>query len=188
MGHIWGEFKPSDEYQYIKKQVQEFCDGPKKDFKPWYSLRFNIQLENGYFILPIGGVEILDSAEFPDEPIHLHLAGVHSHIYEDYFENNKAFVISPWQQVNIDQKIDLEDELIREIGETNITFSTLAKHSLSNEVLFAVHGNTDPFVIANLKPGQKPTLEEVFPDENYFADFDLVQERMNNGNTRHSHT
>jgi hypothetical protein len=56
---------------------------------------------------------------------------------------------------------------------------TLAKHSLSNEVLFAIHGDNVPsFVIANLKPGQKVTIEDVFPDENYFMDFELVQERM----------
>jgi hypothetical protein len=178
MGHIWGEFIPSEEYQVVKKQVQEFCDSLKKDYKR-YSFRFNIQLENGYFLLPIGGVEIMDSADFPDEPINIHVAGVHSHVYIDYFENNRAFVIAPWQTVNIDQKIELEDELSREIGETNVTFSTLAKHSLSNEVLFATHGdNVPPFVIANLKPGQKTTIEDVFPDENYFMDFGLVQGRM----------
>jgi hypothetical protein len=185
MGHIWGEFIPSEEYQLIKKQVQEFCDSLEKDYKKWYSIRFNIQLGNGYFLLPIGGIEILDSADFPDESIHIHVAGVHSHIYNDYFENNRAFVTGPWQQVNIDQKIALEDELFREIGETNVTFSTLAKHSLSDEVLFAVHGsNVPPFVIANLKSGQKATIEEVFPEENYFMDFELVQERMDKDNTR----
>lgn len=106
--------------------------------------------------------------------------GVHSHVYEDYFENNKAFVILPWQQVNINEKIELEDELTQKIGETNVTFSTLAKHSVSNQVLFAVHGgNVPPFVTANLKPSQKPTIEEVFPEENYFMNFELVQERMN---------
>ena len=188
MGHIWGEFIPSEEYQFIKKQVQEFCDSLKKDYKS-YSFKFNIQLENGYFLLPVGGVEILDSADFPDDPIHIHVAGVHSHIYNDYFENNRAFVIAPWQQVNIDQKIELEEELFREIGETNVTFSTLAKHSLSDEVLFAVHGGNVPsFVIANLKPGQKATIEEVFPDENYFMNFELVQERMDKDNTTHLRT
>lgn len=179
MGHIWGEFEPSSDYELIKKQVQEFCDQVEKDFEKWYSFRFNIQLENGYFLLPIGGVEILDSAEFPDEPISIHLAGVYSHVYEDYFENNKAFVIPPWQQVSIIEKIDLEDELTKAIGETNVTFSTLAKHTVSNQVLFAVHGgNVPPFVIANFIPGQKQTIEEVFPEENYFMNFELVQQRM----------
>src|SRR5690242_5135243 len=98
MGHIWGIFEPAEDYHSIKQQVQEFCDQVEKDYEK-YSFRFNIQLENGYFLLPIGGVEILDSAEFPDEPISIHVAGVHSHVYEDYFENNKAFVKSPWQQV-----------------------------------------------------------------------------------------
>src|SRR5262249_38055562 len=103
MGHIWGEFIPTEAYQLIKKQVQECTDSLKKDFEKWYSLRFNIQLENGYFILPIGGIEILDSADFPNEPINIHLAGVHSHIYNDYFINNRPFVIDPWQPVNIEQ-------------------------------------------------------------------------------------
>lgn len=179
MGHIWGEFEPSKDYELIKKQVQEFCDQVKKDYKKWYSFRFNIQLENGYFLLPVGGVEILDFTEFPDEPISIHLAGVHSHVYHDYFENNKAFVLPPWQQVSIDEKIELEDELTRKIGETNITFSTLAKNSKSNQVLFAVHGgNVPPFVIANLQPTQNPTIEEVFPEENYFIYFEDVQKRM----------
>lgn len=133
MGHIWGEFEPAEEYQLVKKQVQEFCDAPKKDYKR-YSFRFNIQLENGYFLLPVGGIEILDSAMFPNEPISIHVAGVHSHVYHDYFENNKPFVTDPWQQVTIEEKIDLEDEVTREIGETNVEFSTLAKHSAGNEV------------------------------------------------------
>ena len=61
----------------------------------------------------------------------------------------------------------------------------MAKHSLSDEVLFAVHGNNvPPFVIARLKPKQKATIEEVFPDENYFMDFELIQERMAKDNTR----
>lgn len=178
MGHIWGIFEPAEDYHFIKQQVQEFCDQVEKDYKK-YAFRFNIQLENGYFLLPIGGIEILDSAEVPDEPISIHVAGVHSHVYHDYFENNKAFVIPPWQQVSIDEKIDLEDELTRKIGETNVTFSTLAKNSKSNQVLFAVHGgNVPPFVIANLPHTQNPTIEEVFPEENYFIDFELVQERM----------
>jgi hypothetical protein len=92
-------------------------------------------------------------------------------------------VAPPWLQVNIDDKIDLEDELLREIGETNVTFSTLAKHSLNDDVLFAVHGgNVPPFVIASLKPGKKAAIEEVFPNENYFMNFELVKERMNKEN------
>lgn len=183
MGHIWGEFVPTNEYQSIKKQVQEFFDSLKRDYERWYSYRFNIQLENGYWLLPIGGVEIYDSAEFPVEPIEFHVAGVHYHVYEDYFENKRPFVIEPWQLINIDQKIDLEDELLREIGETNVTFSTLAKHSLNDEVLFAVHG-AGPFVIANFKPGQKAAIEDIFPEENYFGEFDAVQEYMAKDNPK----
>jgi len=169
MGHIWGEFIPSEEYQIIKKQVQKFCDSLEKDYDR-SSFRFNVQLENGYFLLPVGGVEIYDTSDFPNDPIQIHVVGIHSHIYNDYFENNSAFVLAPWQQVNIDQKIELEDELFREIGETNVTFSALAKHSLSDKVLFAVHGgNVPPFAIGNLKSGQKATIEEVFPDENYYT-------------------
>jgi len=179
MGHIWGEFIPADAYQLIKMQVQDFYDSEKRDYERWYSFRFNIQLENGYFLLPVGGIEICDSVHFPDEPIELHVAGVHYHVYEDYFENNRPFVIAPWQPIHIDQKIDLEDELLHEIGETNVSFSALAKHSLNDEVLFAVHGgNVDPFVIARLKPGQKSAIEEVIPAENYFGDFELVQAYM----------
>lgn len=48
-----------------------------------------------------------------------------------------------------------------------------------------MHGNNvPPFVIARLKPKQKATIEEVFPDENYFMDFELIQERMAKDNTR----
>ena len=179
MGHIWGEFTPTNEYQLIQSQVQEFNGSQKnRDYKKWYSFRFNTQLENGYFILPIGGIEIFDFAEFPDEPLEVHLAGIYSHAYFDFFENNLPFVIGPWQRLNIDQKIDLEDELYRTIGETNVRFSALAKHGSNGDVLFAIHSdNVPPFVIANVGSGHT-TIAEIFPEENYFGSFDQVRERM----------
>lgn len=180
MGHMWGDFTPTEEYNQIKKEVQYFFGSVHRDFDRWYSLRFNVQLENGYFILPVGGYEIYDHPELPDEPLEFHIAGAHSHIFEDYFENKKEFLIEPWHTISIEQKIDFEDELIREIGETMQTISALAKHRLKDEVLFAIHGgNVPPFVIGQLKPGQKMTIEEVFTEENYFDEFDdFINKRM----------
>jgi hypothetical protein len=137
MGHIYGDFTPTDEYESIKKEVQEFCTATKRDYEKWYSLRFNVQIENGYFIFPIGGYEIFDFPDFPNEPMEFHIAGIDFHIYEDYFENSKQFLIAPWEKLSIEQKIDLEDELFREIGETNTSFSALAKHGFKDDVLLS---------------------------------------------------
>jgi hypothetical protein len=174
MGHMYGQFTPTEDYELIKKEVQYFCENG--DHPRWHALRFNVQLENGYFILPVGGYVIDD---FPEEPQGLHIAGVHHHVYEDYFENNKEFLIEPWHTINIEQKIDLEDELFKELRYRILDVSALAKHRFKDEVLFTMQVKDMPsFAIANLKRGQRVTIEGVFPKENRFEEFGDFIKRM----------
>ena len=79
----------------IQKSVWEFWGTNKPNYKKWHSLRLNAQLENGYFIYPIGGYTFEDSEELPDEPKRIEIAGVFRHIIEDYFKSTspKPFVI-----------------------------------------------------------------------------------------------
>jgi hypothetical protein len=62
-------FTPTEEYESIKKQVQEFCTSTKKDFEKWYSLRFNVQIENGYFIFLVPSTDKLYTAGSPNNGI-----------------------------------------------------------------------------------------------------------------------
>jgi hypothetical protein len=173
MGHIFGNFFPTENYGKVKRLVQNFTEQTSKDYKQWHALRFNVQLENGYFILPAGGYEILDFADFPNELIELHLAGIHSHIYRDYFELKKPFLIDPWERLNIEQKIDIEDELHNLIGETNVTLSALGKHKIKKEVLFSIDGiGGYSFVVGDLTSNKEITIDNIFLQENYYTDFD----------------
>ena len=181
MGHMCGDFIPTEEYKLIKKEVQQYWISMDEFPEKWHSFRFNVQLENGYFILPAGGYMIFDFPDSPEEPITFHIAGVHSHIYEDYFENNKQFLMEPWHTINIEQKIDFEDELFKEIRYKLKDISALAKHRFKDEVLFAIDvKNMPPFGIAHLIPGQKMRkIGEVIPEENCFEEFDdFINKRM----------
>ncbi len=179
MGHMYGDFKPTEAYMSIKNQVQEFFASANRDFEKWDSLRFNVQIENGHFIFPAGGYEIYDSPEYPDEPMEFHIAGVPAYVYEDYFENNKDFLIEPWDTLTIEQKIDFEDELLRETTLTELGFTALAKHRLENDILFFIGQSLTPFAVINLRFREKLEAGEVFSVKNYYPEFDdFVRERM----------
>lgn len=182
MGHIWGYFYPSGGYEAIKMEVQEFCSASQKneqDFAKWDALRFNVQLENGYFILPIGGYEIFDFPDNPNEKLEMHLAGINSHIYVDYFENNKPFLLSPWTPINITEKIELEDMLLNLIVHDKLIVSALAKNEVNNTVLFAVHGIGRYLFIKLQRDINHQIIGDGVSDENnYFFDFDDFTERQ----------
>jgi len=82
MGGICGDFLPSENYNLIKKEVQDWNsltlnDHFKRDWSKWYSLNFNVQLENGYWLFPEGGYEIQDFREFPEDPLQVRTAGAY---------------------------------------------------------------------------------------------------------------
>jgi hypothetical protein len=193
MGCVYGNIVPTDTYfKSIQKNVWEFWAANNLDYKKWYSLRLNVQLENGYFLFPAGGYTIADLQEFPNEPKQIDIAGLHRHIIEDFFlqETPRPFLEEPWCQIDIEQKISLENELYKEIGLVeksffgflknsskhfliDYEFSALATYSCNDDVLFSVRKNgfDKSFAVIHLTwKGEKEIGN--FPETDFFTDFD----------------
>lgn len=119
MGGLYGDFIPTENYyQYVQKNVWEFWSTRKPDYNKWYSLKFNVQLANGYFLYAAGGFTFDDVEEFKDEPKRIYIAGVDRHVIEDFFlePEPRPFVEEPWESISIEQKIAFEYELKKELG------------------------------------------------------------------------
>lgn len=166
MGTMYGKFSPNENYSQVKKQIQENNDfKPHQSITEWHYLRFNAQLESGYFLFAIGDFSIDDFVEFQEEQLTLQLAGVLPCVFEyhrnedpvDLRVKERDFLSEPWQKITIEEKIAFEDELEKEIGLPRLynkeiwntpnnhplaqtEFSALAKNTLTNEVIFSIHG------------------------------------------------
>lgn len=193
MGCVYGDFIANETYyKTIQKSVWEFWETNKPNYKKWYSLRFNVQLENGYFLFPAGGYTIDDIKDLPNETKRINIAGLDRHIIEDFFlqETPRPFLEEPWFQLDIDRKIGLEDELFKEIGLTgnslfdflkpktkhflaDFEFSALATYRCNDDVLFAVHKKEfeKKFAVIHLTWKGKKEVEN-FPGTDFFKDFD----------------
>ncbi len=117
MGCLFGEFIPTGFYlKNIQRSVWDFWRTSIPNYKRWTALRLNVQLENGVFLYPEGGYTIDDLKDLPDEPKRIDIAGINSEIIEAFLINPVAFVAEPWEEIDIEQKIEFEDELRRELG------------------------------------------------------------------------
>jgi len=198
MGVLSGVFEPHDNYKKIRDTIWEFNDEVKnKDFKKLETLRLNAQLENGYFLFPMGGITIWDVKEHANEPIQIDIVGVFRHVIEDCFLNNElALSLSePWDYLSIEQKIAFEDELYNEIGDYrkksifdfiklnnkhhvlfNSSFSAIANTGMNDDVLFAINkkGVESNYVIVHLTWSGKKDKNPNWPSTNFhktFSDF-----------------
>lgn len=149
MEGITGDFFPNENYELIKKDIQDWNDVEKQDFSIWYSYKFNVQLENGYFLLPEGGYEIFDFKDFPEEPLQINCAGINGHFFEDYFVRRKPFLCEPWRKITIEEKFRLEEKYKQETDlKKRLTFfhnylrepvfSALAINEKAMQVLYAL--------------------------------------------------
>ena len=77
MGHVYGVFIPNAHYQTIQNVVRKFNTSINKDYSEWKSLGLKVQLNNGSFLFPKGGIMIDDLEELPMEPLHVDLAGLY---------------------------------------------------------------------------------------------------------------
>jgi len=194
MGCVYGTFEPTELYfEKVQKNVWEFWKTNKPNYEKWYSLRLNVQLENGLFLFPQGGYTFEDIQELTDEPIRIDLAGIDYKILEDYFltEPTKSFVEEPWNEIKIGQKIAFENELNIELGNndksllnmfkrkskkhilTETEFSAFCHDQRNDDVLFEIkQANRDEkFVISHLTwIGKKE--KEGYPRTEFFKDFD----------------
>lgn len=157
MGVLYGDFIPNSVYfKKIQPYVWNFYKNNSPNYQEWYSLRFNIQLENGYFVFPQGGYTISDIQEFSDEILSIDAAGVDYHILQDYFFSSdlKKFPPDNWEVLTIEKKIMIEDIINEEINInsdhplTGFELSILIKHSQKNTHLLCLHSRNLNFKYA----------------------------------------
>lgn len=193
MGGIFGNFIPTEMYfDKIQKDVWEFWETNKPDYRKWCSLRLNVQLVNGIFLFPQGGFTIDDIKELPDEPKRIDIFGVNSKIIQDFFLTNppRPFTEEPWGELLIEQKIAFEDELTKEIGineksffdfinkkEKHILFdsefSAFCHDQRNDDVLFEVRkqGFDKQFALVHLTWKGKGDKNH-YPKTTFYSDFD----------------
>jgi len=193
MGCVFGEFIPNKNYfKHIQKNVWNFWKANKTDYAKWNSLRFNVQLENGYFLYPGGGYTFDDNPDFPNETKRIDIAGIDRHVIEDFFLNKtpELFVIEPWECISINQKIIYEDELNKELGLikkslfhflkpkqkkhelADFKFSALSKYKCNDDVLFVSRKENfeKQFAVIHLTWKGKKEVNG-FPDIDFYNDF-----------------
>lgn len=193
MGGVFGNLVPTAYYfDNIQETVWEFWQTNKPDYKKWYSLRINVQLENGMFLFPQGGYTIDDIKELPNEPKRIDIAGVDNKVLQDFLLTNppRPFVEEPWNELQIQQKIAFEDELKKELGLNDKSFSDYIikqeKHILfdsefsafchdrrNDDVLFEIrkHGFEKKFALVHLTWTGKKEAEGC-PNTTFYSDFD----------------
>ncbi|MAQ75588.1 MAG: hypothetical protein CL613_04555 [Aquimarina sp.] len=195
MGVLSGTFTPNNNYNLIQEKIWLINEQADKiNFEIINELRLNVQLENGHFIFPIGGISIIDVKLFPNELMQIDIIGIPSDIIEDYFINQipEPILHEPWVFISITQKIAFEDELKKEIGLSrkeelgftnqkeeshslkNISVSALANNIMNDEVLFSInHPEIDcDFALVNLTWKGKIELNPKWPRTEYYKNFD----------------
>jgi hypothetical protein len=202
MGCVYGEFVPNQNYfDKVQKVVWKFWETNKPDYKEWYSLRLNVQLENGYFLYPIGGYTIDDIEDLKDEPKRIDIAGLYRHVINDFFKSDKPkeLVGKPWYYVSIEEKIAMENELKKELGVKaeksffdifkgaqdnhvllDFDCSALCRDQRNDDVLFVTHNQTSDngFAVVHLTFTGKKERKN-YPRTNFYSEFeDFKSQRM----------
>lgn len=202
MGCVFGDFIPTDNYyNFVQKSVWDFEEESKPDYKKWHSLNINVQLENGYFLYPIGGYTFDDAEELPHEAKRIDIAGLFPHVIEDFFQTDppRPFVEEPWETITIEQKVLFDTELQKEIKRTSSSFfeiiKSTSKHILTNyecsavckngqadDILFSIHntnGSDKCYALVHLTFSGTTEDNTVFPITTLFDSFDAFKfERM----------
>lgn len=193
MGGLFGNFYPNENYfEKIQKYVWKFWSSRKVNYEEWTSLNFNIQLENGMFLKPMGGITFDDIEESENEQVRIDLLGIDTKIIEDYIISIPArpFVEEPWETISIDEKLAYEIELSTEINTSKsllnifrtekgkhilskVTFSAFCKDSSADNILYEIHNQEieKRFALVHLTWSGKPESEK-FPMTELFTDLD----------------
>ena len=193
MGCVYGEFSPNQNY-FVKVQqyVWRFWETNKPNYQEWSKLRLNVQLENGYFVYPIGGYTIEDIEDLQEEPKRIEIAGLYRHVIDDFFKSDKQkeLVGKPWYYVPIEEKIAFENELKKELGEKvgkpifdifkkpnnhvlhDFICSALCKDQRNDDVLFVSHSqNSDnDFAVVHLTWTSRKEYKD-YPRTDFYKDF-----------------
>ncbi|MDO5106151.1 hypothetical protein [Capnocytophaga sp.] len=143
MGGIVGKFYPNEYYiAEIQPLVWKYWDNYEQDQQSFFSdkLQLEVQLENGLFLLPLGGIFLEDFLD--EEPSkRLEISGVDTFLIEKYiFENEPPTLKSHWQSISISEKKSLE-QLFRKAhfknGFDSKNFSAIFKNQ-SGEIAFEI--------------------------------------------------
>jgi hypothetical protein len=202
MSCVFGDFIPTDNYyNVVQKSVWEFWSTNKPDYEKWHSLNINVQLENGYFLYPIGGYTFDDAEELPDETKRIDIAGLFRHVIEDFFQADppRPFIEDPWVTITIEQKLLFERELQKEIKKPSYALfgmiqsttkhvladykcSAVCKSRQGDDILFSIHdnnGSDKSYALVHLTFRGKTEENTVFPETTLFDSFDAFKfERM----------
>ncbi|MCT1526965.1 hypothetical protein [Sphingobacterium hotanense] len=180
MGGLFGNFYPNEIYfDKVQKYVWKFWASPKVNYEEWNSLNFNVQLENGMFLMPVGGITFDDIEELKSEPKRIDLAGIDTKIIEE-----------PWEAISIDEKLAFEIELSKETNTSGsylnifnpkrgkhilseVAASAFCKDSTADNILFEIHSKVleQRFALVHLTWSGKSESAK-FPQTELFADFD----------------
>lgn len=143
MGGIVGEFYPNEYYiTQIQPLVWKFWDSYDADQSSFFSdkLQLEVQLENGLFLLPFGGIFLEDFLD--EEPTkRLEMSGVDTFLIENYILKNQPLALkNNWQTLSIAEKKSFE-QLFRKAnfknGFENNNFSAIFKNQ-KGEIAFEI--------------------------------------------------
>lgn len=202
LGYLFGDFIPTDNYyKFVQKSVWDFWTATKPDYKKWHSMNFNVQLENGYFLYPIGGYTFNDAEQLPEETKRIDIAGLFRHVIDDFFQTDppRPFVEEPWETITIEQKVFFDTELQKEIKKTSSSLfgilkstskhiladyecSAVCKYGRADDILFSIHntnGSEKCYALVHLTFSGKTEYNPAFPITTLFDSFDAFKfERM----------
>jgi hypothetical protein len=194
MGCVYGEFLPNQNYfDKVQQYVWRFWETNEPNYEEWIQLQLNVQLENGYFVYPIGGYTIEDIRDLQEEPKRIEIAGLYRHVIDDFFKSGKPkeLVGKPWQYVSISEKIAFENELKKELGVKieksffdffigkpinhillDFHFSALCKDQRSDDVFFVTSNekSDNGFAVVHLTWSGKKEYKD-FPLTHFYKDF-----------------
>jgi hypothetical protein len=199
MGHVYGEFIPTSEYfQNAQAVFHSFWGSNGSDYDGLESLRLSVQLSNGYFLHPIGGITIEDIVETNKEPLRIDIAGLFRHTLEDFLkaEPSRPFMEEPWHPITIEQKIAFENELQKEITNSDkrnflfklfnrksfdhpligVNYYAIGSLQYNDDVLFSIHAPDLDHQFAVVHLTWKGSLEvNGWPKTELFESFDAFK-------------
>ncbi|NIG55311.1 hypothetical protein [Chitinophaga sp. Cy-1792] len=188
MGVVGGILTPNGSY-FRYQRIFRDCHGTH-NFEIT-DLGLNIQLENGCFLHASGGYSIHDIPEFPDE-ITVHVVGSnYFNIFSSLTEDVLPFVHSVWTTITVETKMDLEEELEKEIRlfrrkkqfshhpYANYRFYALARDERNDDVLFYAIGKGNiKFVVIHLTWIGQAETDPTWPSANWYLNWEEFAERM----------
>ncbi len=172
MGVIGGPFIPNENYKSVRHLIWKFFEGNSPEqLKYLNAVDLNVQIRDGIFLSPCGGIQIFDIEDMEDhlDELEVAVAGLHWQIIENFLDRALPLPwIGPtWRMITIEEKLDFEQRLdhllfsreskgvqspqkMLPVRSRRFQYGTLAINSANNKVLFDLQGsNHGQFVIVD---------------------------------------